>query len=238
MAAARDRSGQATLEKRDHLRAFGRDHVMTQQQRTQSQTDAAEFWNARFAGEEHLYGTAPNAWLVSQAARLRAGSQVLTIGDGEGRNGVWLAEQGHEVTAVDASERGLAKARALAQARGVTVRQVLADLTRWDWPVGAFDAVVSIFVHFDRAARPLVHRSMLAALVPGGLILLEGYTPYQHLYRTGGPQDLDMLVTAWRLKEDFAGAEIMELEETETELSEGRGHSGRSAVVRLIARKR
>lgn len=210
---------------------------MTEQHRSPGGTDAAAFWNAKFAATDYLYGTEPNAWLVSRSHLLSPGSSTLVIGDGEGRNGVWLASRGLDVTAVDASERGLAKAKALADERGVKVRQVLADLTGWAWPIAEFDAAVSIFVHFDRVSRPIVHRAMLAALKPGGRLLLEGYTPYQHLYRTGGPQDLDMLVTAWRLRQDFEGAEIVELEETEADLSEGHGHRGRSAVVRLIARK-
>jgi hypothetical protein len=103
--------------------------------------------------------------------------------------------------------------------------------------VAAFDVTVAIFAHFTPEHRPAIHRAMLDALVPGGLVLIEAYSPYQHLHRTGGPPDLDMLYTAWRLQQDFAGAEILELAEATTELQEGRGHSGRSAVVRLVARR-
>ncbi len=197
----------------------------------------AAFWDDRFAGEEYWYGTEPNAWLAREAGRLRPGGRVLAVCDGEGRNGVWLAGRGHAVTSVDVSARGLEKAAALARARGVRLQLVQADLRGWDWPVAAFDGVVAIFAHFPREVRPLLHRRMLEALVPGGLLLIEAYSPYQHLYRTGGPQDLDMLVTAFRLQQDLAGAEILELEETETDLAEGQGHRGRSAVVRLIARR-
>ncbi|BCX17043.1 MAG: hypothetical protein KatS3mg117_0725 [Geminicoccaceae bacterium] len=141
------------------------------------------------------------------------------------------------MTSVDISARGLEKARALADRHGVGLELVRADLVRWDWPVATFDAVVAIFAHFPRTVRPVLHRRMLDALVPGGLLLIEAYSPYQHLYRTGGPRDLDLLYTAFRLQRDLAGAEFLLLEETETDLLEGEGHVGRSAVVRCIARR-
>ncbi len=199
--------------------------------------DPGRFWDQKYAADEYYYGTAPNAWLVGQAHRLQPGMRALSVADGEGRNGVWLAGQGLAVTAVDASPRAIAKARALAAERAVTVAHVQADLTRWAWPEAAFDVAVAIFAHFPPEHRPAIHRAMLDALVPGGLVLIEAYSPYQHLHRTGGPPDLDMLYTAWRLGQDFKGAEILELAEVTTELAEGRGHRGRSAVVRLVARR-
>jgi cyclopropane fatty-acyl-phospholipid synthase-like methyltransferase len=197
----------------------------------------AAFWDRKYADDDYFYGTEPNAWLVSQAGRLRTGMRALSVADGEGRNGVWLAKQGLDVTAVDASGNAVAKARALAAAGGVAVTHVQADLTSWAWPVAAFDVTVAIFAHFTPEHRPAIHRAMLGALVPGGLVLIEAYSPFQHLHRTGGPPDLDMLYSAWRLEQDFAGAEIIELAEVTTELREGRGHHGTSAVVRLVARK-
>lgn len=199
--------------------------------------DPAAFWDARYGGSDYWYGTEPNAWLVAQAHRLPPGGRVLAVADGEGRNGVWLARQGFAVTSVDIAPRGLAKARALAERHGVALHLVEADLRRWDWPVAAFDGVVAIFAHFPREVRPILHRRMLEALVPGGLLLIEAYSPYQHLYRTGGPQDLDMLYSAFRLERDLEGAEFLLLEETEAELAEGVGHRGRSALVRCIARR-
>lgn len=199
--------------------------------------DVAAFWDARYAGTGYLYGTDPNAWLAAEAHRLRPGGRVLAVADGEGRNGVWLARRGFAVTSVDVSAQGLAKARALAARQGVPLATVQADLRDWDWPVAAFDGVVAIFAHFPRPVRALLHRRMLEALVPGGLLLLEAYSPYQHLYRTGGPQDLDLLYSAFRLREDLAGAELLLLEEVETEIAEGTGHRGRSAVVRCVARR-
>lgn len=199
--------------------------------------DPAAFWDARYAGADYWYGTEPNAWLAAEAHRLRPGGKVLAVADGEGRNGVWLARQGFRVTSVDISARGLEKARALADRHAVDLELVRADLVHWHWPFATFDGVVAIFAHFPRTVRPVLHRRMLDALVPGGLLLIEAYSPYQHLYRTGGPQDLDLLYTAFRLQRDLAGAEVLLLVETETELREGKGHVGRSAVVRCIARR-
>jgi cyclopropane fatty-acyl-phospholipid synthase-like methyltransferase len=199
--------------------------------------DPGQFWDQKYGDDAYFYGKAANAWLMSQMHRLRPGMRALSVADGEGRNGVWLAEQGLAVTAVDASAKGIAKARTLAAERGVTVEHIQADLTSWAWPTAAFDVAVAIFAHFTPEHRPGIHRAMLDALKPGGHCLIEAYSPYQHLHRTGGPPDLDMLYTAWRLEQDFQGAEILELAEVTTELQEGRGHSGTSAVVRLVARK-
>lgn len=200
--------------------------------------DPAPFWDARYADDAYFYGTAPNAWLTSQASRLRPGLRALSIADGEGRNGVWLAEQGLAVTAVDASARGLEKAANLARQREVELTLVQANLKSWDWPKDCFDVAVSIFAHFPPSLRTAAHRSLLASLRPGGLVLLEAYSPYQRIYQTGGPQDLDLLYTAYRLQQDFAEAEILILEEVLTELQEGSGHRGVSAVTRLVARRR
>ena len=203
----------------------------------QSKSDPGQFWDERFAGEEYYYGTEPNAWLASQAHRFQPGAGILAVADGEGRNGVWLAGQGHAVTAVDASAQALRKAGSLAQARGVTIELVQADLRHWDWPEGGFDGVVSIFAHFTPKLRPQLHGRMLRALKPGGLLLLQAYSPYQRIYQTGGPQELDLLYTAYRLQQDFQAAEILLLEEALCELAEGKGHHGTSAVVNLIARR-
>ncbi len=196
------------------------------------------FWDAKYQDDAYFYGTEPNAWLTRQRHRLPDGGQVLSVADGEGRNGVWLAGQGMKVTSVDASGRAQAKASALALKRGVALTQVTADLTTWDWPTGKFDAVVAIFAHFRRDQRPSIHRNMLAACKPGGLVLLEAFSPYQRIYGTGGPKDIDMLYTAQRLREDFADAEILEVAEVEVELDEGPGHRGPSAVAHIVARRR
>lgn len=197
----------------------------------------SEFWDQRYAEPGYAYGTEPNAFLASQRHWLKPGMRALAVADGEGRNGVWLATQGLEVLSVDASAVGLAKARALARRRGVRIRTEQADLTRWDWPQAAFDVVAAIFIHFMPEHRTRMHRAMLAALAPGGLLILEAFTPRQLEYRSGGPPLREMLYTADMLRADFASAEILLLEETLTELHEGAYHRGTAAVVRLIARR-
>lgn len=204
----------------------------------QSKADPGQFWDERFEGEEYYYGTEPNAWLTSQTGRLAPGSKLLAVADGEGRNGVWLAGQGHAVTAIDASAQALRKAAALARAKGVEIQLIQADLRHWTWPEGTFDGVVSIFAHFTPKLRPALHGRMLRALKPGGLMLLQAYSPYQRIYQTGGPQELDLLYTAYRLQQDFAAAEMLLLEEALTDLAEGKGHHGPSAVVNLVARRK
>lgn len=198
---------------------------------------STEFWNSRYAEPGYAYGTEPNTFLVSQQHRLRPGMKALAVADGEGRNGVWLASQGLDVLSVDASEVGLAKARELAADRGVRLRTERADLTTWAWPEAEYDVVAAIFIHFPPEVRARVHRAMLAALRPGGLLILEAFTPEQLNYKSGGPPVAAMLYTADMLRIDFAGAEIVVLEETITELAEGQYHRGPAAVVRLVARR-
>lgn len=201
-------------------------------------TDPAATWNRRFASPGYHFGTEANAWLRSVASQLPASSTVLCVADGEGRNSVWLAEQGHQVQAFDFSPTGVDKARALAQSRGVVVQYQVADCDGFAWPVGQFDAVVAIFVQFaDPALRERLFAHMVASLKPGGLLLLQGYTPKQLDYRTGGPPLLSHLYTATMLREAFVDLQIRSLDEYEADVQEGAGHSGQSALVGLVARR-
>jgi 2-polyprenyl-3-methyl-5-hydroxy-6-metoxy-1,4-benzoquinol methylase len=202
--------------------------------------DAAELarWNKRYAQTEYVFGKAPNAFLASQAPLLRSGMRALSVADGEGRNSVWLAEQGLEVTAFDFSPPALEKARTLAAERGVAVNFEQGDIYGWRWPVAAYDVVVAIFVQFaDPAMRAFKFERMRAALKPGGLILLQGYTPRQLEYRTGGPSMIENLYTPELLQQSFAGMEIVLLTQYERELNEGARHAGMSAVIDLVARQ-
>ena len=196
------------------------------------------FWNDRYGAEDYTYGTAPNGYLVSQAYRLRPGMSAFVPGDGEGRNGVWLAEQGLDVHAVDLSTAGLAKARRLAHARGVAIRTEQVDLTRWAWPRETFDVVAAVYLHLSPDVRPQVHRAMLETLRPGGLVILAAFRPEQLAYRerygSGGPPQATMLYSPEMLRDDFAEADVLELEETVTKLQEGVGHSGEAAVIRAV----
>jgi len=196
------------------------------------------FWDQRFAEPGYKYGTQPNAWLGQQAHRLAPRSRVLLPGDGEGRNGVWLAAQGHRVLAVDSSAVGLAKAQALAAERGVVIDTLCADLADWQPAPASVDAVVLVFVHLRPALRTTVHRRLAEALVPGGLLLLEAFHPRQIGRSSGGPKEPDMLVSADTLRIDWAGRlEEIEAWEGEVLLDEGPGHQGLAQVTRWLGRR-
>ena len=195
------------------------------------------FWDQNFSAAGFKYGTEPNAFLAQEANRLPAGADVLVPGDGEGRNGVWLAQQGHHVTAMDGSSVGLDKAQALAQERGVTVKTVLGDLADWAPAAASFDAVVLIYVHLPPAIRERAHRRLAAGLRPGGWLLLECFHPEQLPRTSGGPKDVAMLYTPEQVAADFAGLlEPVMAWDGEELLSEGPGHQGLARVTRWIGR--
>ena len=198
---------------------------------------STDFWNSRYAEPGYAYGTEPNAFLVSQKKYLKPGGKALAVADGEGRNGVWLAQQGLDVLSVDASEVGLRKTQELAADRGVAIRTEKVDLTTWKWPEQKFDVVAAIFIHFPPEVRARMHRRMFEALKPGGVLILEAFTPEQLTYKSGGPPVAEMLYTADMLRIDFAGGEILFIEETIAELTEGNYHRGAGAVVRLVLRR-
>ncbi len=195
-------------------------------------------WDERFDRPEYVYGTAPSRFLLEQRAHLTPGSRALAIADGEGRNSVYLAEQGLDVVAMDSSRKGLEKARALADARGVTVDFRHGDLADWDWDAAPYDLVVGIFFQFaDAALRARIFDGMQRATRPGGLILVHGYTPDQVALGTGGPGRADLMYTPDMLREAFAGCEILRLESYTADLDEGPGHKGTSALIDLVARR-
>jgi 2-polyprenyl-3-methyl-5-hydroxy-6-metoxy-1,4-benzoquinol methylase len=196
-------------------------------------------WDARFETDDYIFGTVPNSFLASQRPRLAAGQRALCVADGEGRNSVWLAQQGLAVTAFDLSPRGVAKARALAARHGVTVDHRVAGIEDWTWTPQSFDVVAAIFVQFAAPeAREKLFAGMLQTLVPGGLLLLQGYTPRQLEYRTGGPPCADHLYTPAMLRAAFAGHEIVELREHDDTLAEGTHHVGMSALIDCVVRRR
>ena len=195
-------------------------------------------WNARFSGEDYLFGEAPNAFLAAQLARLKPGQTALALADGEARNGVWLAEQGLEVLSVNGSAAAQDKARRLAVRRGVRLRLELADLTTWAMPRAGFDVVAAVFIQFCAAAvRQRLFEGMKQALKPGGLLLLEGYRTEQLQYRTGGPPSAENLYTEPMLREAFGDLEILELASYDAVIEEGTAHRGMSALIDLVARK-
>lgn len=196
-------------------------------------------WDQRYAGDDYHFGTEPNAFLVAQQHWLKAGTSCLAVADGEGRNGVWLAQQGLDVLSVDASPVALAKAQRLANERGVQVRFELADLLQSELGEARYDVVVAIFIQFvPPAQRAAMFAGIKRSLKPGGLLLLQGYTPRQLEYRTGGPSQAENLYTEALLREIFADMDILHLVEHDSHISEGAGHSGISALIDLVAKKK
>jgi SAM-dependent methyltransferase len=201
--------------------------------------DAAQTWNQRFREDGYIFGTEPNAWLAEHASVWRVGQRVLCVADGEGRNSVWLAGRGLGVDAFDIADAGVAKARRLAAARGVAVNFAVADCDALNWPEAVYDGVAAIFVQFaDPAMRERLFANMKRCLRPGGVLVLQGYTPKQLEYKTGGPPKLSHLYTPQLLREAFADFDLLQLRDYEAELAEGDRHHGRSALVGLVARRR
>ena len=201
--------------------------------------DPAGTWNRRFAADGFLFGTAPNAWLTEHAGVWRAGQRVLCVADGEGRNSVWLAGRELQVDAFDIAEVGVEKARQFAASQGVAVNFAVADCDSYSWPEAGFDGVAAIFVQFaDPPMRERLFARIVTSLRPGGTLILQGYTPRQLEYRTGGPPFASHLYTEPMLREAFAALDIVELREYEADLAEGSGHHGRSALIGLVARRR
>lgn len=194
-------------------------------------------WDERYAGGGFQFGETPNLYLLSQAHRLRPGMRGLAVGDGEGRNGVWLAGQGLATTSVDWSGVGLAKAAALAERRSVALRTVTADLSAWDWPEAGFDLIAWIFVHLPQADREAACAGAMRALAPGGLLVMECFTPAQEGRRSGGPKDVSLLWSRALVERHFAGLEVVELLEGTVALDEGPRHQGLAEVVRAVLRR-
>lgn len=200
--------------------------------------DPGAFWDAMYDRDDYRYGTRPNVWMEACTKHFPDGARVLCIGDGEGRNGVFLAEHGFDVTTIDASEVGVSKSKRLAEERGVEVR-ALHGLFPQDLPADArdFDAVVLTFIHAPSARRAALHHAVVDHLASGGWVVLDAFHKEQLGRDSGGPQNVDMLFTADLLADDFAGVEVRELVEYESVLDEGDGHRGHAALVRLLARK-
>jgi SAM-dependent methyltransferase len=202
--------------------------------------DNAEFerWNTRFAQADYVFGTEPNAFLRSQAHRLKPGQTALVPADGEGRNGVWLARQGLDVLSLDFAPAAQAKARLLAERHGVAIRTEIADLATWRWPDAAFDVVVAIFIQI---AGPPVRDRILAglktAMKRGGMLILQGYRPEQLDFRTGGPPSADNMYTEAMLRAAFADLHLLHFAVHDDMVDEGGGHRGMSALIDLVAGK-
>jgi cyclopropane fatty-acyl-phospholipid synthase-like methyltransferase len=197
-----------------------------------------ERWEGRYGVPDYIFGKTPNYFLASCKALLPASGKALAVADGEGRNGVWLAEQGLDVLSIDFSPSAQQKAEALAKERGVKTAFERADVHAWRYPEAAFDVVVEIFTQFSSPAdRTLKWAGMRKTLKPGGLLIIQGYTPKQLQYRTGGPPEIENLYTRAMLEGAFGGFRDVKIVEEELEMHEGTAHGGMSAVINFTARK-
>lgn len=193
-------------------------------------------WDERYSESGYIYGTAPNAFLVSVVERLPLG-RILMLAEGEGRNAVYLASLGYQVTAVDGSAVGLRKAAELARQRGVAITTIIADLAGFRIEPGLWDGIVSCYCHLPPAIRVPLHRQVVSGLRPGGVLVLEGFSQEQLAYDTGGPKSLDMLLELDQLKQELSGLEFQHAVTLERDVKEGRGHTGIASVVQLLGVK-
>lgn len=202
-------------------------------------SDATQFWNERFNKDEFIFGKEPNEYLVEQTRKyLKLGSKVLCIADGEGRNGVWLAKQGMQVLGFDASDIALAKAKQFARDNQVEIEYSFSDTDSFDWQKNTYDAVVGIFIQFaDPSMRKRIFEQTYETLKPGGIFILQGYTPKQLEYKTGGPSLIEHLYTEELIRGLAKNFEILDLCCYEKELNEGARHAGMSALLGLVAKK-
>lgn len=191
-------------------------------------------WDERYGEPGFAYGTGPNDFLVEVAHHLPSG-RVLCLAEGEGRNAVFLASRGHEVLAVDQSAVGLEKARGLAARQGVQIETRVADLATFAFEPGRYAGIVSIWAHVPPEIRRRVHRGCVESLEPGGVMVLEAYTPAQVGRGTGGPPNPNLCMTPHQLREELIGLQFEVLLEREREVSEGKYHHGNSAVVQMLA---
>ena len=202
-------------------------------------SDATQFWNERFDKAEFIFGKEPNEYLVEKTKQyLKPNYKVLCIADGEGRNGVWLAKQGMQVIGFDASDIALAKAKQFAKDNQVEVEYSFSDTDSYAWQANTYDAVIGIFIQFaDPAMRARIFEQTYKALKPGGIFILQGYTPKQLEYKTGGPSLIEHLYTEELIRDLVKEFLVLELVSYEKELSEGPRHTGMSAILGLVARK-
>ena len=195
-------------------------------------------WDERYGTAGYYYGTEPNEFLREHCSLIRRGGDVLCLAEGEGRNAVFLAQQGFRPVAVDQSAVGLKKAEQLAADRGVRIETIVADLDGYRIEAGRWDGIVSIWCHLPAMLRAAVHRQVVAGLKIDGVFLLEAYTPAPLRYGTGGPRTADLLPTLASLRQELEGLELVHAMERERTVHEGGGHTGLSAVVQLVAYRR
>ena len=194
-------------------------------------------WDERYGQDEYVYGTTPNDFLVECLAGRQIG-RTFSAAEGEGRNAVWMATHGADVESLDSSQRGVEKTLRLAESRGVKVDARVGNLEEVQLAADTYNTVVSIFAHMPSEHRAMLHSKFVQALKPNGILVLEAYTPDQLKFSTGGPKDVDMLLTVDKLRDELQGVDFVVLREVERDVIEGTLHTGRAAVVQCLAIRR
>lgn len=202
-------------------------------------SEQREFWNSKFRGEEHFYGTRPNAYIKEKSFLIRQGGKVLCLGEGEGRNALYLANEGHDITAIDASDVGLEKARKLTLSHGHTIETIHMDLALWHPEADQYDAVATSYLHLPQPLRKEVLVKSISTLKKGGFFIGEFFSQEQLAFSSGGPKDPELLYSVEDMRQNLEGldAELLELAREETDLDEGVGHVGPASVVRVVFKK-
>jgi len=195
-----------------------------------------DFWNEKFTNAEYAYGTEPNEFLAASVAKLKPGA-ALSLAEGEGRNAVWLAQQGFTVSSIEQSEKGVAKTLRLALQRGVIVMAERGELETFHIQPNSWDLIVSIYAHTPQELRRKLHRQVVAGLKPGGVFVLEAYTPAQIPNNTGGPKDASLMPTAELLRSELNGLVFDHIAEVERDVVEGSLHTGTAHVVQVVAHR-
>lgn len=195
------------------------------------------FWNERYAEKVFAYGIEPNKFYKEQLAKLPKG-KILFAAEGEGRNAVYAAQQGFEVSAFDSSVEGKNKAEALAQEKNVAISYSVAGLEEIDFPENYFDVIVLVYAHFPYEIRKKYHQKLVSFLKPNGSIFFEAFGKEQLNYTSGGPKQLDMLFSEEEIKSEFQNIDFTYLKTEETFLDEGPYHQGKANVVRFIGQKK
>lgn len=194
------------------------------------------FWDERFGKEEYAYGTEPNQFFKIQIEKLKPG-KILFPAEGEGRNAVFAATLGWNVTAFDPSIEGKSKADQLARKNNVSIQYFIDNYELVDFPLESYDCIVLVFAHMNPAKREEYHKKLMSFLKPGGVLILEGFSKNQIKKNTGGPRDIGMLFSEQELKSDFSSFSKIEITETDAVLNEGPFHQGTASVIRVLGVK-
>lgn len=197
----------------------------------------SKFWDERYNEPGFAYGLEANDYLVSISDQLKPNSNILCIAEGEGRNAIYLAKQGHQVTAIDYSFVGLDKLSRYAALNSLQIETIHQDLNHYEFEENKWDVIVCIFGHFNKNLREKVFKSVYNSLKADGIFIMESYSELQLKNNTGGPQALEMLYSIDELATYFNNYSNIRINKTERMINEGKYHNGKSSTIQILAKK-